>query len=146
MEGIIALILMFCYIGITLYGYQLRKELSKTVYWKSLPKGVAVFGYSLPILIFLILNSEKIGFFRIFLSILLAGVFLYSVIKQNNMLRKKTLKGFPSVMPDEVRRKVTTFHALTPLLTIFVLFYIGIILSFIFGVSDYMKGSRKNKR
>lgn len=145
MEGIITLILLFCYIGITWQGWHLRKELAKTVYWKSLPKGVAMFGYCLPVLVFLILNLEKIGFLRFLLSILLVVLFIYSVIEENSNFKKKPLEGFPSIMPDDMRKKVTTFHALTPLLTIFVLVFIGVVIDSLFNISDYIKGSRKKR-
>lgn len=142
----IVIVLVFAYIGITVYGLDLRGELKKTEYWEKLPSGTPMFGYCLPVLLFILLNIERIGFVRVVLCILLVLGFIWCVSEENNTLKTKPLEGYSSVLPDDMRKKVVLFYALTPLLTILVLFLIGIILDTIFGISDYMKRQEKNKK
>lgn len=142
----IVIILVFAYIGITVYGLKLRDELKKTEYWKKLPPGTAIFGYCLPVLLFILLSIERLGFIRIVFCILLLLAFIRCVANENNTLKRKPLEGYSFILPDDMRKKVVLFYALTPLLTIFVLFLIGIILDMIFGISDYLKRQEKNRK
>lgn len=146
MEGLIAIVLMFSYIGVTLYGWELRGQLKKTEYWEKLPSETAVFGYLLPVILFILLSKEHVGAVRVILCILLVIVFICCVIGVNNDLKEKPLDGYSAVLPDDIRKKVVLFNALTPLLTIFVLAFIMSMLNMIFGISDYIKGQRKNKK
>ncbi len=146
MEGVITIVLLILYILLTLYGWQIRGELKKTEYWKRLPSGTALYGYCLPVVLFILLSKEHVGFGRKFLCILLVAFFIYCVYVLSNSLNEKPLEGYSSVLPVDARKKVVLFNALTPLLTISVLFCIGLILDFIFGMSDYIKNEKKGKK
>ncbi|MCI8860406.1 MAG: hypothetical protein HFI71_13000 [Lachnospiraceae bacterium] len=139
--GFIYMILIILYFVVVLYGFELRKGLKKMDYWKSLPTGTAVFGYCLPVLILILLNH--IGFIRISISILLVIVFISCVVGLNNNLKEQPLQGFSSPLPEEDRKKVVTFYTLTPLLSILVLCYIGLVLDLLFKISDYQKRKRR---
>lgn len=144
--GFVYIVLIILFFVVTCYGWELRKELKKKDYWKSLPKGTVVYGYCLPILLWIILSSEHIGFIRITVSILLVIVFIVCVAGVSNNLKEKPLEGCANLLPEEERKKVVTFYALTPLLTILVIFFVGIILDSFFKLCDYMKRQGKNGR
>lgn len=146
MEGFITIILLLSYIGITIYGWELREQLKKTEYWEKLPSGTAVFGYLLPIILFILLSKEHVGAGRILLCILFIIAFVCCIIGVNNNLKEKPLSGCSAVLPDDIRKKVVVFNALTPLLTIFIVAFIMLMLNMIFGISDDIKRQRKNKK
>ena len=145
MKTLIAVSFVVVYFGITLFGWQVRQDLKKTEYWGKLTSGTAIFGYCLPVLLFILLSKEHVGFIRIALCILLVVIFIWCVVRANNNLKVKPLEGYSTVLPDSVRKKVVSFYALTPFLTIFVLAYIGIILDFTFWLMDYFKNLGKKK-
>lgn len=141
---LICIILVTLYILITLYAWQIRGELKQTDYWNKLPSGTAILGYCLPVIILILGNEEHPGFIRIFIGILLVFLFICSVAGINSSLKQKPLEGYSSVLPDDVRKKIVLFYALTPIISISVLCFIAIILDFIFGMMDYKK--RKPKK
>lgn len=144
MAGIIIIVLLFSYIGIAIYGWQLRDELKKTEYWEKLPSGTAIYGYILPVILFILLSKEHVGIIRILLCIFLVIVFSCCVAGLNNSLKATPLEGYSVVLPDDVRKKVVLFNALTPLMTILVIVVILQILDLIFGIIDFMKRQGKN--
>ncbi len=144
--GFVYIVLIFLYFLATWYGWELRKKLKKIDYWKKLPSGTAAYGYCLPVLLFILLGSEHVGFLRIMASILFVIVFILCVAGVSNNLKEKPLEGCTSLLQEEERKKVVTFYALTPFVSISVFIYIGLILDFVFGMSDYMKRQRKNGR
>lgn len=144
LETFIVITLVVLYFGVTVYAWQIRGELKQTEYWEKLPSGTAILGYCLPVLILILGNEEHPGFIRIFLGILLVFLFICSVAGINSSLKEKPLEGYSSVLPDDARKKIVLFYALTPIIAISVLAFIAIILDFIFGVMDYMK--RKTKK
>ena len=132
-------------IGLMIYGWKVRHELKQTVYWKKLPGGTAVFGYSLPI-IMLIIGIDELGFIQILISILLVVFFIYCVVKLNKNLKEKPLEGFSTVLPDDIRKKVVFFNAMTPLMTVFVLMIIYMVYTAITETVEYAKGRDKKKK
>lgn len=59
--GFVYIVLIFLYFLATWYGWDLRKKLKKTDYWKKLPSGTAAYGYCLPVLLFILLEEEFLG-------------------------------------------------------------------------------------
>lgn len=144
--GFVYIVLIVLFFFATWYGWDLRKKLKKTDYWKSLPSGTAVYGYCLPVLLFILLGSEHVGFLRTMAGIFLVIVFILCVAGVSNNLKEKPLEGCASLLPEDARKKVVTFYALTPFISISVFICIGLILDFVFGMCDYMKRRGRNGR
>ena len=142
---ILVCILVFGCIGLMVCGWKARHELKQTVYWKKLPGGTAIFGYSLPIIL-LIIGNDELGFIQILISILLVVFFIYCLIQLNKNLKEKPLEGFSTVLPDDIRKKVVFFNAMTPLMTVFVFMIIYMVYTAITETVEYAKGKDKKKK
>lgn len=118
------------------YDGNLRGELKKSGYWRELPKTAEVFGICLPVILFIIWSDGKISFLKIILSVLAVSFFICMVAGQSVKLRRHPLKDSRQMIPDEIRRKAIIFYALSPFLSITVLFAVGAVLSLIFDMMD----------
>lgn len=135
MITVLILIVILALTFLVCYTWDLRKGLVNSEYWKSLPKGPEYYGICLPVVLFVILSAEKIGFFRVMLCLFLIIVFILYIVSQCAVLKEK--------LPVEIYKKVLILYILSPLLSISVLVIIGICLSFIFGLDDMLKRKKK---
>ena len=139
MVGLFYLVLIVAGACGAIQGLTIRKRIKKSVYWKSIPRGTIFYGYSFPVVIVLI--SDKLWGKPSFtiLSILAILLFVYLVIALNNDLKTKRLGETQEVLPDDVRKDVITFCALTPVITTYAFLVIYIVIDSMIGISEYFK-------
>lgn len=122
-----------------MHGLAIRKSLKKSPYWKMIPKGTIAYGYSFPLA--LILISEKLwgkASFTI-LSVFAVFLFICFVSGLNNELKTKPLRGTQEMLPDDIRKNVITFCAITPLISASIVLLIILIVNMLTEISDYAK-------
>lgn len=135
MIAVLILIVILVLTLLVCYTWDLRKGLVNSEYWNILPKGPEYYGICLPVVLFIILSAEEVGFFRVMLCLFLIIVFVLYIAGQCAVLKEK--------LPADVYKKVLILYILSPLLSISVLVIIGICLSFIFGLDDMLKRKKK---
>lgn len=144
MTGIILLVLIIAGVYCAVKGLEVRKRLKQTEYWKKIPKGTIFYGYCFPAA--LVLLSEKLWGKISFtlLSIVVIFVFICLVSGLNNELKTKPLRGTKVMLPDDVRKDVVFFCAVTPLITAFIFLLLIIIMDALSDLEASTK--RRNKK
>ena len=143
MIGLFLLALIIAGALCAIQGLTIRKRLKKSIYWKSIPKGTIFYGYSFPVA--LVFISEKLWGKPSFtiLSILAVILFIYLVIALNNDLKTKRLGETQEVLPNDVRKDVVTFCALTPFITAYAFLLLYIVIDSLIGIEEQLKNRGK---
>ena len=137
--GLIYMALFIALVLCCMYGLTIRKSLKKSPYWKMIPKGTIAYGYSFPLA--LVFISEKLwgkASFTI-LSIFVIFIFICLVSGLNTELKTKPLRGTQEMLPDDIRRNVITFCAITPLISASIFLLVLLIINILAEISDYAK-------
>ena len=122
-----------------MHGLTIRKSLKKSPYWKMIPQGTIAYGYSFPLA--LIFISEKLWGKVSFTILSIFAVFLFICLVSglNNELKTKPLRGAQEMLPDDIRKNVITFCAITPLISASIVLLIILIVNMLTEISDYAK-------
>lgn len=137
--GLIYMALFIVLVLCCMHGLTIRKNLKKSPYWKMIPKGTIAYGYSFPLA--LILISEKLWGKVSFTILSIAAIFLFICLVSglNNELKTKPLRGTQEMLPDDIRKNVITFCAITPLISASILLIVILIVNALTEMSDYAK-------
>lgn len=141
--GIIYMLIFIALVFCCMHGLTIRKSLKKSPYWKMIPKGTIVYGYSFPLA--LILISEKLWGKASFTILSIFAVFLFICLVSglNNELKTKPLRGTQEMLPDDIRKNVITFCIMTPLISASILLVVILIVNALTEMSDYAKKKGK---
>lgn len=118
MKSLLVCVLLFVLCILMIRGMSERKELKSTEYWNKLPKLVAIYGYTFPVV--LIFLSEVIHG-KILLRLISVVFIILFILLVAALKMQLVQEGYP----EEVVKKYIHYTSITPLVVISV---IGVVL------------------